>query len=215
MSSLLRGLKGLDAKIEARKPQGGKVRWVKLDDGEKAKIRFVNETDSDSKSYDEARGLTLIVEEHTNPKDFRRKALCTMEDAGQCVGCEMHQKDFKAGWRAKMRFYTNVLVDNGKDEPYIGVWSMGVMRSTTFDTIREVAAEDGAISNRQWTLKRSGEGTETTYTLLPGAIDTKPFDWSKYEIPSLDDAVKQVPYAEQEAFYLSETNIATTADADW
>lgn len=214
--SLIRGLKDIDAQISARRgPEGTGVRWLKLDDGQSAKIRFVNETDSDSPDYDPTRGLTLIVEEHTNPQDFRRKAVCSMEDEGRCYGCEQYRRDPKAGWKARMRFYTNLLIDNGVDEPFVGVWSMGVLKSTTFNTIREYAEEAGSLSNMVWKVKRSGKGTETTYILIPGAVDKEPFDWSKIEIPSLDAAVRQVPYPEQEGFYMAVENLATSTDTDW
>jgi hypothetical protein len=51
-------------------------------------------------------------------------------------------------------------------------------------------------------LKRQGTGTDTTYVLLPTVPDTEPFDWSGVEPFNLEKVVREVPYAEQEAFYL-------------
>jgi hypothetical protein len=96
---IVKGLKDLNKALD--KPQSGggegsKARWVKLEDGESVKIRFLQELDPDSPSYNEKSGLGFIAVEHTNPKDYRRKALCSMDDQGKCWGCEQHRKDYKA-----------------------------------------------------------------------------------------------------------------------
>ena len=71
---IVKGLKGLNAVMD--KPQsnseGSKARWVKLEDGESVKIRFLQELDPDSPTYNEKLGLGFIAVEHTNPKDYRR-----------------------------------------------------------------------------------------------------------------------------------------------
>ncbi|MFM7984468.1 MAG: hypothetical protein ACKPKO_34600, partial [Candidatus Fonsibacter sp.] len=100
------------------KPQSGggesnKGRWLKLDDGESVKIRFLQELDPDSPEYNDKLGLGFIAVEHTNPKDYRRRALDTMDSEGRDWAEEMHRKDPKAGWRARLRFYCNVVVDDG------------------------------------------------------------------------------------------------------
>jgi hypothetical protein len=215
--SIIKGLKNIEAALDKPKydPNSPKVKWLKLDDGQSVKIRFVNELDADSPNYDEKRGLAIVVKEHTNPKDYKRKAVDTIETEGKDWAEEMHRKDPKAGWSARLRFYTNVLVDDGINEPYVAVWSMGVSKSATFNTIREYASESDSISNMSWKLKRNGKGTETTYTLIPGAQDKESFDWSKYEIQNLENALKKVPYSEQEAFYLGFDNPSTSTSVDW
>lgn len=214
--SIVKGLKNIEQLLDKPKEfSGPRVRWLKLEDNQSVNIRFVNELDADSPNYSEDRSLAIVVAEHTNPKDYKRKAACTAESEGRCFGCEMHRKDMKAGWRARLRFYINVLVDDGMEDPYIAVWSMGVAKSTTFDTIREFAVDSGSLSNMTWKLKRSGKGTETTYVLIPGKEDAKPFDWSKLEISSTESAVRDVPYSEQEAFYLGFDNPAVSTSVDW
>ena len=172
--TIVKGLKNINALVEKPKYEssGTKVRWVKLADGQAAKIRFVNELDSDSANYNENRGLAVVVSEHTNPKDYKRKAACTQESEGRCFGCEMARKEPKSGWRARLRFYTNVLVDDGTEDPYIAVWSQGISKQSAFNTIREYALETGSISNLMWKLKRNGQGTETNYTLIPSTPGT-------------------------------------------
>ena len=205
--SFITGLKDIAKLVdEAEQPRSSsKTRWLQVSPGQSVKVRFVNELDEDSPHYSEDRGLALVAYEHSNPEDFRRKAVCTMEDEGRCFACEINATG-KKGWYKKPRFYINLLVDNGVDEPYVATWSMGVKRSVTFETIREYTLDTGSISNLTWRLKRTGEGTDTTWTLIPTAPDALPFDWSGIEIPKLESALRQVPYADQEQFYLAVKN---------
>lgn len=216
--AIVRGLKDISALVDKPKYEGTgtKVRWLKLADGQSAKIRFIEELDEDSANYNAERGLALVVSEHTNPKDYKRKAVDTMDTEGRDWAEEMHRKDPKAGWRARLRFYCNVLVDDGIEEPYVAIWSMGVSKQSAFNTIREYALETGSISNLTWKVKRNGQGTETSYTLIPSSPDKEPFDWSKVEPFPLEKALNKIPYAEQEAFYLGFDGPSTTStNADW
>ena len=197
---------------------GPKARWLKLEDGQSVKIRFLNEVDPDSKSYSKEMGLAIVIAEHTNPKDYRRKALCSMEEEGKCYGCEMHRRDPKAGWKARLRYYTNVLVDEGSGEQYTAIWSQGVgPKSPTTTTIIEYASDTGGISNVIWRLKRNGTGTLTSYSLFPVATDEKPFDFTGIETYELEKtATRQVKYAEQESFFMGlETEETASASVDW
>lgn len=217
--SIVRGLKDINALVDKPKYEsnGPKVRWVKLADGQSAKIRFIEELDQDSASYSADRGLAIVVKEHTNPKDYKRKALDTMDTEGRDWAEEMHRKDPKAGWKARLRFYCNVLVDDGTEEPYVAVWSQGISKQSAFNTLREYALETGSISNLEWKIKRNGQGTETNYTLIPMKPDSEPFDWTGIEPFNLDTVVRHVPYAEQEAFYLGFDNASsvTSSNMDW
>ena len=216
--TIVKGLKNINALVDKPKYEGTgtKVRWVKLADGQAAKIRFVNELDQDSANYNEDRGLAVVCSENTNPKDYKRKAACTQESEGRCFGCEMARKEPKSGWRARLRFYTNVLVDDGTEDAYVAVWSQGISKQSAFNTIREYALETGSISNLQWKLKRNGQGTETNYTLIPSTPDAEPFKWDGYEFFNLDKVVREVPYPEQEAFYFGfDTPSATSTNIDW
>jgi hypothetical protein len=218
--TVIRGLKNINAIVD--KHRGGdenrpKVRWLKLNDGQSVKLRFIEELDEDSPNYSPDRGLSLVVKEHVNPKDFKRRAVDTMEEEGRDWAEEQHRKDPKAGWKGKLRFYCNVLVDDGMEEPYVAIWSMGVGKMSVFDTIREYALETGSVSNLGWKLKRSGQGMETVYTLIPSAPDTEPFDWSSVEPFPLESALNKIPYAEQEAFYLGFDGVsnATSSNIEW
>jgi hypothetical protein len=220
---IVKGLKDLNKALDKPQSSGGdgnKARWVKLEDGESVKIRFLQELDPDSPNYNEASGLGFIAVEHTNPKDYRRKALCSMDDQGKCWGCEQHRKDYKAGWKGRSRLYINVLVDDGKEDPYVAVLSQGSSGKTITPTLIEYAGEMGSITNLMWRIKRSGTKTDTSYTAIPLAKDETPFDSSAIELYKLEEvAVRDLPYTEQEAFFNgegshSETD-STSSSVDW
>ena len=69
--TIVKGLKNINALVDKPKydENSPKVRWLKLADGQSAKIRFVEELDEDSANYNPERGLALVVKEHVNPKD--------------------------------------------------------------------------------------------------------------------------------------------------
>jgi hypothetical protein len=217
--SVIKGLKNINALLDKPKYDSDKprVRWLKLADAQSVKIRFIEELDDESANYNESRGLSLVVKEHTNPKDYRRKAVDTMDSEGRDWAEEMHRKDPKAGWRGRLRFYCNLLVDDGIEEPYAAIWSMGVSKMSSFNTIREYALETGSISNLTWKLKRNGQGTETSYTLIPSAPDSEPFAWGEVEPFNLELALTQIPYAEQEAFYLGfdTPSVTSATNVEW
>lgn len=218
--SVIKGLKNINALLDKPKYDENRprVRWLKLADGQSVKIRFIEELDEDSASYAEGRGLALVVKEHSNPKDYRRKAVDTLDTDGRDFAEEMYRKDPKAnaGWKAKLRFYCNVLVDDGIEEPYVAIWSMGVSKQSVFNTIREYALDTGSVSNLTWKLKRNGQGTETNYTLIPSVPDKEPFEWAGVEPFPLESALNKIPYAEQEAFYLGfDSPSVTSSNLDW
>lgn len=221
--AIITGLAALNAALD--KPQGseaGKGRWLKLADGESVKIRFLQELDPDSPDYNENAGLGFIAVEHTNPKDYRRKALCSADDQGRCFGCEMHRKDMKAGWKGRSRLYMNVLVDDGKEDPYVAIFSQGGGPKSATPEIIQYAGETGSISNVTWRLKRTGEKTDTNYSIIPlPTKDMKPIDFENIELFDLQKiAVRDVPYAEQEGFYFGHTSddseeSSTSSSVEW
>jgi len=221
---IVTGLKNLNDVIDRpahESSEGSKATWVKIEDGESVKVRFLQELDPDSPTYNEKNGLGFIAIEHTNPSDYRRKALCSMDDQGKCYGCEQHRKDYKAGWKGKPRLYINVLVDNGKDDPTVAVLSQGISGKTITPTLNEYAKEMGSITNLMWRIKRTGLKTDTSYTIIPLQKDESEFDSSGLELHDLlVTAVRDLPYVEQEAFFAGEVkkaegSSATDSTLDW
>jgi len=203
----IRGLSAINEVMDERQTRAEnasnfqKVEWLKLNDGQSVKVRFVEELEEDSPGFSEDRGLAVVISEHSSPEDFRRKAQCTQDTEGRCFACEQARKEPKAGWWAKLRYYANVLVTEQDQNTKVAVWSQGVSTRSAFNIIREYAMDMGAVTNLQWKLKRNGMGTETNYLLMPQGADTQPFDWSGYEFFNLETIVREVPYDQQEAFY--------------
>jgi hypothetical protein len=219
---IMKGLKAMESIERPSSNDGGaKVRWLKLEDGQSATIRFINEMDEESPNYSADRDLAIIVSEHSNPKDYRKKAVCTMDSEGRCFGCEMARKQTEAerkqgSWRAKYRFYINMLVKDGLEDPYVAVWSQGVGKQSAFTTLKEYVLETGSITNREWKITRRGTGTDTTYPLVPRDPDTEKFDWTGVEPYDLEKVVREVPYAEQESFFLGFDGPSNeTKNLDW
>ena len=222
---LAKGLKELNKVMD--KPsyaegEGTKARWFKIEDGDSVKVRFLQELDADSADYNEKNGLGFIANEHTNPDDYRRKGLCSMDDQGKCWGCEQHRKDYKKGWKARARLYINVLVEDGKEDPYVAILSQGASGKAITPTLIEYAGEMGSISNLNWRIKRNGKGTDTSYTIIPLAKDETKFDSSGLELYELEKlAVRDMPYVDQEAFYNGDSNkedsedSSTSSSVDW
>jgi hypothetical protein len=224
---IVKGLNALTEQMESKSSHSGetqKGRWLSLKDGQSLKIRFMQELDADSKNYIEKAGLAFIAVEHTNPKDYKRKALCTIEDQGRCFGCEQHRRDPKAGWKGRSRFYANVLVDDGQEEPYVAIFSQGAGPKSATPEIINYAGETGSISNLNWKLKRTGTATDTNYSIIPlPTADAVAIDLDKYELFDLEKtAVRDVPYADQEGFYFgitsdlsSEPVMASSSAVEW
>jgi hypothetical protein len=99
----------------------------------------------------------------------------------------------------------------------VAVWSQGISKQSAFNTIREYALETGSISNLEWKIKRNGQGTETSYTLLPTKPDSEPYTWGEVEAFDLEKVVREIPYAEQENFYFGfgQTASVTSSNTDW
>ena len=61
---VIKGLKQMEKALErpSVSGEGGiKVRWLKLDDGQSSKVRFINELDEDSPNFDVERDLAIVV----------------------------------------------------------------------------------------------------------------------------------------------------------
>ena len=206
---IVRGLKSINAHIDAEEAKfsgsgdGPSTKWFKLADKQAVKVVFLQELDPDSENFSQKNDLGFLAIEHVNPANWKRKAVCSIDDDGACYGCEQHKKDWKAGWKQKTRLYINVLVDEGAGtEPYVAVLSQGNGPKSITPTLIEYAGDDGTISDKWFTIKRSGAGaTDTSYTLRAGKEHG--LNVEDYELFDLERVLRQIPYAEQQAHYNS------------
>lgn len=204
---IVKGLKAINQHIEAEEARfsgksdgdAPKTEWFKILDKQAFKIAFLQEMDADSENYSLKNDLGFIATEHASPANFKVKAVCTA-DEGACYGCEQHQKDYKAKWGQKSRLYINVLVDNGKDAPFVAVLSQGNGPKSVTPALLEFAGEFGTITDKWYKIKRTGAGqTDTSYLLTP--LGPNGLDVESYELYDLEKVVRQVPYEDQAAFY--------------
>lgn len=187
-----------------------KARWFKIGDGQKFKVLFLQELDPDSPNYSAKNDLGFLAIEHSNPANFRKKAVCTIGD-GACWACEEHNKDWKAGWKQKTRLYINVLVDeqNGED-PYVAILSQGNGPKSITPALIEYATDEGSITDKWFTITRKGAGqTDTSYLLMPKGAHEE--DVESFDLYDLEGVLWQVPYEQQAAHYLDEGQAAQTA----
>lgn len=199
---IVTGLKNIQSTIDKNEGGGGSgVKYLKLADNETVKVRFLQELDPESAHFNETAGLGFLAVEHQKPKEFRTRALCTA-DEGACWACQQHQKDFKAGWRPKVKLYVNVLVERANGDKEVLVLSQGNGPKSVTPWLLEFAGEIGSITNRVFRMKRTGSGqTDTAYTLTPMDPDPAPYDVTQHELFDLKKAVKDVPFEEQENYY--------------
>lgn len=207
---------GLDA-IKAYKDEqerrkeaasASKVEWLNIPNGKTYEVRFLQELDKSGAGYSEKNGLGFFATEHSNPDDFRRKALCTIE-SGQCYGCEQSKAAYKAGdnerggkWRAKSRLYINVLFRDEKGKEAVAVMSQpNGSKSVIAPMVLDQAVEEGTITDRWWKIKRTGEKSETTYIPRVGqpVDDVNLDDYDVFDLKA--GCVRDVPYDEQAAHY--------------
>lgn len=212
----VQSLKQYRQKVAEREAQqeeyeANKLVWLKIADKQSVLVRPLQELDEDSKNYSAKNGLGIIAIEHVNPAPgkFQNKGLCTGDEGEPCAACEKHRElnatagtDYKGGWKQKSKLYINVLVDNGKDEPYVAVLSSGVSsKSVIGSTLLGYDAENGTITNRWFKLSRKGTGqTDTEYTFI-GKDPTDDVNVEDFEVQDLSRAVRSVPYEEQAAHY--------------
>ena len=202
---IVRGLNAINKHVEAEEAKfsgsgdSNPTKWFKLNDKQSVKVVFLQELDPDSENFSQKNDLGFLAVEHVNPKNWRRKAVCSMDDEGACYGCEQHRKDWKAGWKPKTRLYINVLVDDGTNEPYVAVLSQGNGPKSITPTLIEYAGDDGTITDKQFTIKRSGMLTDTSYTLRAGKEHG--LNVEDYELFDLERVLRQIPYDQQAAHY--------------
>lgn len=207
---ILKGLKSINdhnQRIEDRKKEiesRVSAKWFKLEDGQSVKVRFLQELDEDAKNYSPKNGIGFIAVEHTVPKDYKRKAVCTADD-GSCFACEKAKnaptKEDRSEWRQKTKLYINVLVDDGMNEPYVAVLSQGTGPKSITPTLIDFAIESGSVTNRIFKIKRTGAGfNDTSYSIIPFDPSELP-SVESYEIFDLEKIVRYIPVMEQAAFY--------------
>lgn len=204
----IKGLASIKAnqKAQQEKAEAGnrpKAEWFKFPKGQSSvTVRFLQELDADMANYREDRGIGFIAVEHNAPGNdgWKRRGLCTIaeEDGGECYACESHKRNYKEGWRQKQNLYINVLADLG-DGPKVYVLTRNGNSGFTQSLIEE-AVDEGSITDANYRITKTGEGT-TTQWLLKRLKDT-PLDDSQVKTFDLDEtAIRKIEYDKQAEYY--------------
>lgn len=213
---IIQGLQGITQYVEKSQGNGGDVRWLKLKENESVKVHFLQEIDENSPNYNPNAGLAFVSPEHTNPAEgmFKHKAICTA-DEGKCLPCELYERG-ERGWKVRGRFYANVLVDDGKNDPYVAILSQGLSGKSITPALAMFADDNGTITAYQFRLQRKGSGkNDTEYALTP-IMSSSGVDADNYDLYPLDKVVvKHVPYEEQAAFYGVEEQSESQEEFSW
>lgn len=212
-----KGLADIKKKAAAANSGGGdgESPFLSLKDGDKVAIRFLQEFEDDSQYYDERRGLVKVLMEHSNPKDFKQTMTCTAESEGRCWACEQTTlPDIGKKWKAKMRFYANVLVRNPDGEDKVKILKRGFSDKDIGMKLVNIAEEFEGLGGMDVSYMRSGSGlNDTSYDVIPKAPKKLTKAESELELIDISKFAKEVPYDQQAAFFAGEE---TESDAsDW
>ena len=229
--NLLTGLAGInqykqeqEAKREAaNRPKAEWFKWPK--NVNVATVRFLQEFDTSATNYREDRGLALIAVEHQapGPDGYKRRGLCTRLTDGECFPCEKHELNYKEGWRQRVNLYINALVQFGSEAPVPLVISR-TFNSSFSQALIEEAVDEGSVTDANYKITRTGEGTSTQWLLK--RLKGDPFDDTDVEVFSLTDtAVRTIEYDKQAEYYgavyqpetvgASSAPATSSADAEW
>jgi hypothetical protein len=218
---LITGLAAIEARMAAQNQDfddSPKARWVKLNDGQSVRINFLQEFNEDDPGFTTKAGTLFLAVEHSSPANFRKKCKCTSDD-GRCVGCEMNKKEPKTGWNQKSRLYCNVLVNDGKEDPYVAILSQGLGPKGVAGDMIEYAKIYKTLTDRVYRLKRTGKDMNNTSYSLIALPDGEPVNADDYELYNLEDTVtRSVPYEEQSAFFeltAAEDAPASSPEIEW
>lgn len=208
---------------ERRQFSDVKVEWFKLNAAKPSSVvQFLHELDEDGKLYDPNRGLPVTEVEHNGPgkEGWKSRASCSMEDEGRCYACEQHSADPTAGWKARTNLYMNILDEDGK----VKILSRNV-NNAFVDTLIEYYEGDEdnrSIMDRAYKLKLTGEGFNTTWTMIPV---NKQVDASNVELFDIESAVlRKIPYDKQREWYgknigpapkETSTDSSSSEELDW
>jgi hypothetical protein len=214
---LIKGLANINAKIAENESKfsGNEdyvpTKWFKLSDKQAVTVTPLQELDESNPGYSEKNGVGVAAVEHSNPKKYQNKAVCSHDDEGACLGCEENAKHPKTGWAPKTRLYLNVLVEDGINDPYVAVLSSGFGKGQIAPALIEFLndVEEGdeqpSLTKTKFRIKRSGAGlSDTSYTVMPkGTAKVNPED---HEVFDLDKVLRHVPYGNQYEHYYRGVN---------
>lgn len=217
--------------LKKKKEQDERVKvdfdWFSLKEKNPIRIQFLQDLSEDSTGYDSTRGAVLFLSEHTSARDFKRRAVCSMDAEGRCFGCEMQEaepyviedgKKIYGKWAAKTNLYVQVVTEDGD----VKVLSRPAPGNFFDQILREHNEEnDNTLLGETYTIEKGKNKSDPWRLSSTKRAIAVPDD---VKLVDLSVAVeRKIPYEEQKAFYLpdgstksEETPAKETDDApDW
>ena len=191
---------------------GGSSDFLKLKDKESVRVRFLQELDNSGSNFDESKGTALGVFEHANPESGTPKFACTADELGKCFGCELAVKT--KGWKKRARLYINASLRGTGGEPSkVVIINQGLSNRSIGGPLIEYFGDLGTICDRDYKIKRNGEGLKTTYALMPLEPSKLSKEDKEAQTVDLSNFVKKLSYEEQvEAV---ESGVSSKDGDDW
>ena len=220
---MARGFDGINqasADLENRRSSGGpSALWFRLQNGEEAIVRFLEQDDDVVWTY--------MHEVPVDGRSFGRPVPCLDEDRDgtPCPGCEHDLPRKVRGfinviWEDAPVFHRDENGRNVRDKhgdpiitghkPQVAIWSSGIK---VFDNLSEINNNYKGLSSRKFKIKRKGEGLSTTYVVNPADPDSGAEEFSKQEKAlesnkyPLADFIKPPPYEEFEKDIIGAENM--------
>lgn len=195
--ALLNSLAAIRQKVEERPKGFDNVRDRNLTQamvsGEKRKIRFLQELDTEAKNYDPEYGTGYVVSEYEHPNLFWLLLVDTTEEEGECWAAEQ-------GWKSKLNLYVNVADVTDPANPEVFYISRSALGGLGADII-ESATERGSVTDAVWSIKKTGEKLKTRYALTMVDITNDPLPVPSEELIDFRESVlNEVPSDKQKEF---------------
>lgn len=205
-------LEGFEAALQKEKrEERPKLDYLALKDGQSALIQPLQEIDPNSPTYDETKGRAFMIYVHQSPYNWKRRAQCTQESQGRCLGCELDGRDIDPktkkprAWYRRKAFFMNVVVHDHTGDPSaantVKVLSTSGA-SPVVGGLLEFYKENGPLTEAVFKITRTGSGSQdTVYTLTP-ALRAEAKDLTDFEPQDTRaGGVVEIPYDRQAKFY--------------
>lgn len=196
--AVFKTLQALKEKTETT-PGVSRENFLSLDSGESVRLFFRQEITEDAKNYDSERGAANWVAFHVSEEDFRKKMVCTNDEAHdfKCWACE-------AGKRPRTRALINVLVmKNGDWAPKILEAAYSRRGGQPANAIIDFADEYGTLTDREYKFSRTGVKLDTKYSLIPLNQADLPDDDSNFEMIDTSSVFREIPYEDQAEYMMT------------
>jgi hypothetical protein len=143
-------------------------------------------------------------DEHVSPKDYKLRAVCTMDSDNKCWACEqVNLPDIGKKWKPRTRFYANVIV-RGADgaEDKVKILAQGFSDKNIGSMLIGYSDEYEGLGGQDFTLTRKGSGmNDTSYMLIPKAPTPLSEADQAHEVKDVSRYAKVIPYEQQADFF--------------